>query len=507
MLGYATGPASQGRPLYTCGAIDVATTATSPFSFSSPLYGFMAFHPGDTVKDRFAREAGPVFPVRPHLFVALHCDDPRCGAARCALDGVDEVRIGRGPHRAVSTVEGTPSRLELALPDCHVSSAHARLISTDEGWIVEDAGSTNGTFVNGRRIRSARVDGGDVIEVGHTFLILHPALPTTPDTAVWAELEAAISTEGSPRTLLPFFARTLARLQQVACSTVPVWIWGETGTGKEIIARSIHETSGRSGALVSVNCGALSPMLIDSQLFGHVRGAFTGAVRDHLGFVRAADRGTLFLDEIGDLPPPAQAAFLRAVQEREVVPVGSTRPVAVDLRFIAATRRRVEQHSDGVFRRDLLARLTGFVVEAPDVVARRCELGAIVSAILRRAGAPLDVTIDPSAARLLFAYSWPHNIRELEQCLRTALALSPTARIAIDHLPEVVARAAEPSDFAPDRGEPEPTDALRAELVRLLRAHDGKVVDVARELGKARTQVYRWLTRFDIDPAAYRRTT
>src|SRR5262249_24796529 len=153
----------------------------------------------------------------------------------------------------------------------------------------------------------------------------------------------------------------LAALARIASMPIPVLLLGESGTGKEVLARAVHTLSGRSGAFVAVNCGGLSASLIESQLFGHVKGSFTGAGRDEPGLVRAADRGTLFLDEIGDLPLAAQAALLRVLQEREVVPVGGARPVAVDLRVVAATHRPLEKMAaKGDFRADLLARLSGY---------------------------------------------------------------------------------------------------------------------------------------------------
>src|SRR5262249_27344255 len=162
-------------------------------------------------------------------------------------------------------------------------------------------------------------------------------------------------------------------------------IEGETGTGKEVIARAIHGLSGRPGPLVAVNCAALAPSIVQSELFGYRKGAFSGAADDRLGLIRSADRGTLLLHEIGDLAAPAQAAILRALQERRVMPVGSTGEVAVDVRFCAATHRRLQELvRSGDFREDLLARLSGFVIRVPPLRERREDLGLLISTIIGR---------------------------------------------------------------------------------------------------------------------------
>src|SRR5262249_27731601 len=192
-----------------------------------------------------------------------------------------------------------------------------------------------------------------------------------------------------------------------------VLLFGETGTGKEVLAGAIHRTSARTGAFVAANCGALPAALVESQLFGHVRGAFTGAVRDGPGFVRAADRGTLFLDEIGDLAPPAQAALLRVLEEYEVVPVGTTRAVHVDVRVIAATHRPLDQMAErGEFRQDLYARLAGFVQRIPPLRERREDLGLLVGGVLgRNPPRRPHVRLRPGGGPDFFRPPRPPNVR------------------------------------------------------------------------------------------------
>jgi transcriptional regulator with GAF, ATPase, and Fis domain len=291
---------------------------------------------------------------------------------------------------------------------------------------------------------------------------------------------------------------------------IPVLLLGESGTGKEVLARVTHELSGRPGAFVAVNCGAIPPNLVESHLFGHQKGSFSGAVRDELGFVRSANGGTLFLDEIGDLPPASQAALLRVLQEGEVHPVGAARPVRVDVRVIAATHRSLDRmQDDGSFRRDLYARLSGFVVQVPPLRERKEDIGQLIGELLVRS--ETTVRIRPDAASLLVRYDWPLNVRELSQCLSTAAALATDGLIKLEHLPPQVARQEGPisllsvvegpaSAGVRSRNTPlSPEDeALRADLVQRLEANGFNISAVAREMGKARQQVQRWVRRFNL---------
>jgi transcriptional regulator with GAF, ATPase, and Fis domain len=281
---------------------------------------------------------------------------------------------------------------------------------------------------------------------------------------------------------------------------------GESGTGKELLARAVHELSGRPGPLVAVNCGAIPEALVESQLFGHVKGAFSGAVRDEKGWARAADGGTLFLDEIGDLPGPTQAALLRVLQEGEVTPVGATRPVLVDLRVVCATHQPLEELVErGAFRRDLFARLAGFSHELPPLRERRADFGTIVASLLRAPGfrEPERARFDADAMMAMLRYEWPMNIRELKQCLLTSTVLADHGAVKLGDLPAHIARAAdEPWDD--DDASAGSDDALRQELVARLREARGNVTHVARAMGKARQQIQKWVRRLGLDPAAFR---
>jgi transcriptional regulator with AAA-type ATPase domain len=474
----------------------------------------MAGAPAST-EDAEAHERHAEAPARPYLFVVLHCDRPLAGSSRHDLAELDAVVIGRGAERSARRGADGDRRLELRFPGGTVSSIHAHLARGGAGWTIVDEGSKNGTFVNGERVPRAALRDGDLIEIGATLLVYRAALPppssddpAAPDAAPLAalDLDSAELAAAPPglATLLPHLADQLAALDRIARLPIPVLLLGESGTGKEVLAHAVHTLSGRLGAFVAVNCGGIAASLLESQLFGHVKGAFTGAARDEPGLVRAADRGTLFLDEIGDLPLTAQAALLRVLQEREVVPVGGSRPVKVDLRVVAATHRPLERMAAaGEFRADLLARLAGYRHLLAPLRARREDLGLIVGDLLRRAEIPgADrLRLAAAAGRRLFAHGWPLNIRELQQCLTVAAALAPRGVIEAEHLPLAPGPAPRPAAIEPDLDDPE---ALRKTLVALLEQHRGNISHVARDLGRARMQIHRWLRRFDLDPDTFR---
>jgi transcriptional regulator with GAF, ATPase, and Fis domain len=203
----------------------------------------------------------------------------------------------------------------------------------------------------------------------------------------------------------------------------------------------VHHLSKRPGHFVAVNCGAIPATLVETELFGYKRGAFSGAVDDRPGIIRSADKGTLLLDEIGELPLSSQVALLRVLQEREVTPVGATRPVPVDVRVVAATHRRLSDLVEArTFRPDLLARLSGYTLRLPPLRDRTADLGLLISAILHRIAPAVaaHVTFSGAAARALFRHPWPLNIRELEKALETALVLSGDGPIDVAHLPEAM---------------------------------------------------------------------
>jgi len=271
----------------------------------------------------------------------------------------------------------------------------------------------------------------------------------------------------------------------------------------------VHELSGRRGAFVPVNCAAIPPSLVESELFGVRRGAYSGATESRMGLVRASGGGTLFLDEVGDLPQSSQAALLRVLSDGEVLPVGETRAERVDLRVVSATHRDLDAMvGRGEFRADLLARLSGFRLRLPPLRERREDIGLILARLLPRvAGTRASgMKLSCEAGYALLRHGWPQNVRELEKALTVATALAEGDEIRLEHLSaplQEAARAQEPPSEVARPLRPEEED-LRVRLETLLTEHRGNVAAVARVLGKARMQVHRWMKRCGIRVAAFR---
>ena len=448
--------------------------------------------------------------LEPCLFVLLECSRLAGLPSRHSMTALSEVLLGRGSRRQHQRDDG---RLNVTFPDRWMSSKHARLSQSFGRWILEDLGSKNGTAVNGVESARTTLKDGDLIEIGHTILMFREAADLDGDP------DHIVDPEAGPlglSTLVPEFDTALTDLRRVAHSDIRVLLLGESGTGKEVLARAIHELSGRKGDFIAVNCGALPSNLVESELFGHKKGAFSGAESDRPGLVRAADGGTLFLDEIGDLPGSSQAALLRVLQEGEVLPVGATKPVPVDIRLVAATHRDIDRMVErGQFRHDLYARISGYRMMLPALRQRREDIGMLAGSFLRQkiGDGSEHQGIDAAAALKLFRYSWPLNIRELESSLSTAYVLSGTGPIEIRHLPEVIRLGGDPSaavsagatlseSSVPDLS---PEDQrLRAQLIDKLRQHEGNVSAVARDMGKDRKQIQRWVKRFLVNPKQFR---
>ena len=289
---------------------------------------------------------------------------------------------------------------------------------------------------------------------------------------------------------------------KVSQSTSPVLVIGDTGTGKELVVRAIHSGGlRREKALVPVDCSALTPTLVESELFGHVKGAFTGADHSKRGLLQAANEGTIFLDEIGELPMFLQAKLLRALQEKEVRPVGSTEQIQIDVRVIAATNRDLEAGvRAGTFRQDLYFRLNVVQIRLPALRERKVDIPLLVAHFLDKFSDPLQPVraISDDALRRLMAYDWPGNVRELENAIECALTLSSDSVLTADDLASVPYRTSAPN--APHSNELVPLEELeRRAIANSLRETGGNKHAAARLLGIGKTTLYRKLKGYARD--------
>ena len=319
------------------------------------------------------------------------------------------------------------------------------------------------------------------------------------DEGAAAELRAGIITRS------PQMEDLLRQAKRVADSDASVLIFGESGTGKELLARAIHRAGPRrERAFVAVNCGAIPEPLLESELFGHVRGAFTGAVQAHKGLFQTADGGTVFLDEIGDMPLALQVKLLRVLQEGEVRPVGANEPVAVDVRVISATHRDLDaQKATGQFREDLYYRLNVVSLKLPALADRREDIPLLAAHFLRRLAErykrPVP-SLAPDAMALLVAAPWPGNVRQLQNLLEQAVALVPTTVIPASLVQNALredASALVPFEEARKEFE-------RDYLVRLLKITGGNVSQAAALAKRNRTEFYKLLQRHRLEPSMFK---
>jgi transcriptional regulator with PAS, ATPase and Fis domain len=286
----------------------------------------------------------------------------------------------------------------------------------------------------------------------------------------------------------------------VAVTDSPVLIEGESGTGKELVAAAIHRLSSRAkGPFIPVNCSAIPSDLLESEFFGHVRGAFSGAVSDSLGLFRGAHDGTIFLDEIAELPPALQVKLLRVLQEMQVRPVGSTRAYPVDVRVIAATNRNLEQAMlENSFRQDLFYRLNVIRVTLPPLRERREDIPALVTHFLRRFNRRFhrDLRgITPDALAALGAFDFPGNVRELENLIERAYAMGARDQITLADLPSLTARAVGLPSMS-NRALPTLADVEKDLILRALSMLDNDKEEAARALGISRRTIYRRLKEY-----------
>jgi transcriptional regulator with PAS, ATPase and Fis domain len=389
------------------------------------------------------------------------------------------------------------------LHDPRVSSRHARVSRSRKGALeVADLGSKNGTSVEGHLISGpTKIGDGTLRFVGGHALVLR----NLAEDALFAIREDLDAPFGPVGTLSANLATEIRRLRRLAGAGKEILLSGETGVGKEVYAKAVHRASGRPGHFVALNCAAIPTDLVESELFGFVRGAHSQAAANKPGLIEQAEQGTLFLDEIGDMPGPAQAKLLRFLQEHTYVPLGGREARTMDVRIVAATASLAPgAHAHGV-RPDLLARFGAEPVVLPPLRERREDVGALVRHFLGQAGGPIR-PLDTGAFLALCLHDWPQNVRELENVIREALLYSegkPEIRLA--DLPRAVRERVTVDDGKQGARRRSPRARPdTAEIEALLDRHKGNVAGVARELDRQWAVVWRWILKSGLDVEKYR---
>jgi len=406
------------------------------------------------------------------------------------LTGRDELVVGRDADCEV-TLEGALT-----------SRRHARLRRTGSSWFVEDLESRNGITLNGEAIRQAPLTSGDVLRIG-TFIGM--VLRFGPgEEPVYEPLDDNLFGGPDLRGLL-------RQLEVAGTSDLPTVIEGATGTGKEQFARAIHRRSGRTGAFLAINAAVYQPATAAAELFGYRKGAFTGAERANPGLIRAAEGGTLLLDEITDLSLEVQAQLLRAIENRELIPLGESQTISVNVRFLAATQEPLSVAVEaGRFRTDLRARLEGLRIVMPELAARRGDVPFLFLHLLRAHSPGEPPVPDARVLERLYLYGWPLNVREMVSLVKRLVSAYPDAETlslsqVTSQFPELDApsrtnassKTTGPDSRATERRHRADPRAFRPEELSELRAalerHRGNVASAAAELGISRQRAYRML--------------
>lgn len=397
------------------------------------------------------------------------CPDP--AGPLTALWGGTTLVLGRDPA------------CQVVLGGDQVSRRHAELRQEDGAWLVRDLGSRNGIHLDGVRVQEGRLTPGCLLRLGEWLAVMTSVRSDQLDAEAFREIVPGIWAG-------PIMLAALEPLRRAAATAVPIVVEGETGTGKDGLAKAIHQWSGRKGSLVSVNCAAIPANLAEGELFGYRRGAFTGAERSHDGFLQAASRGTLFLDEVIELPLELQPKLLRAIEQQEVTPLGESRPISLDFRLVAAVQESLASAVAGKrFRPDLHARLDGVTLQVPPLRQRVEEIPFLFGKLLKKhLGEARLPALEPLLIESLCRYSWPYNVRELDRLAQNLVALhAHEAVLRPSHLPERL-RSGAPALGNEPVGKPDPQA-----IMQVLSEEGGNIRRAANRLLLSRQQLYRML--------------
>jgi two-component system, NtrC family, response regulator AtoC len=405
------------------------------------------------------------------------------GAQTVPLPQTGSLIFGRGTECHVRVDHTSVSRKHLAL---HAGTPPS----------VEDLGSSNGTRLSGRRIEPHKREAltpGTIVEMGLATIVLQAG----DDELARASIPPPSSTEPAQGTYTPTMQRLQKVVELVARGRISVILLGETGVGKEVMAETIHRRSPRAkGPFVKINCAALPDNLLEAELFGHEKGAFTGATQAKPGLIETADGGTFLLDEAGELPMSTQVKLLRVLESREVQRLGALKPRAIDVRFLAATNRDLESlAASGAFRSDLFYRLNGMSITIPPLRERLDEIATLARTFVAEECKELEipeVPITPRAQAALLAHRWPGNVRELRNTMERAVLLSHGGPIDVEHL-------AQPSTPQPPLDLPSEVESLeRRRILDALEKSGGNQRQAAILLGISRRTLISRLDAYDL---------
>ena len=400
-------------------------------------------------------------------------------------------------------VVGRAESCDVQLEGAKISREHAEIAPVGSAFGIRDLGSRNGLWVNGERVEAAALMIGDTVRLGEWVGVVMPGL--TADVE-FGEIGPGLL--GGPR-----LASLLAPARKLAEKGIPLVIFGATGTGKERVARALHAWSGRAGDYVGVNCAAIPGDLAEAELFGHAKGAFTGAERQRLGFFRQADRGTLLLDEFLELAPRTQAKLLRVLEESEVQPLGDNRAYPIDVLLLAATQQPLAQVVEaGQLRNDLVARLGVYTLGLPRLSERKEDVAPLFVHFTRDPRTGRGPAIDAELIEWLCHQPWPQNVRELEWVARAMVALhDDVACLTVEHLPTQYLAPVVPDPRAgvtTDSGvivQADDESQLFQRLRQALDENGGVVLRAAEALGITRQKAYRLLEKQGVEIELLRR--
>ncbi len=393
-------------------------------------------------------------------------------------------------------VLGRNSSSQICIDDTLASDRHARIEKRGDSYFLRDLNTPTGTFVNNTRIVEIQLSDGDILRIGLTELQYKSPTLRTDKTSCFLISQNEV------------LQKDLETLENAAKTNFPIPLLGDSGTGKDILAQKIHAASGRRGPLISVNCSALAETLIESELFGHIRGSFTGAISDRKGAFEAARGGTLFLDEIGDLTYSLQAKLLRALENSEVRPVGSDKNIRTDVRIIAATHQSLHNNiQEGSFRADLYFRLNVVSITLPNLKDRLEDFETLLYIFARE----MRVRFSHDSIQKLKKYSWPGNIRELKNLITRAAAFFPNRLIELQHIDRLIDKnfhqkeiqEVETNIFLNPKT-PIIKDIERQMIVKRLTANRGNQRRTASDLGLPKSTLHDRLRAYDIDPQAFK---